>query len=444
MTGLRYMFMKDIGSPILLSFDEFRRKRARKKNPSRRKPEAWAGPPLKSAVELKRIMTRHYFLSRYAAGHMPVAWVTSGAPVELLRPFGIYSVYPENHGAICGARKMGQSMCEEVEARGYHQDLCSYAKIDISHSFTGKTPIGILPKPDLLFISNNICQTVLLWFRVLAQRYGIPLLLFDTPYMHDSIDSSDEDYMVRQLESFIPALEEISGKSFNMSATIDVMAHARRASELWGKALDTMRSTPSPMTVFDAFVHLAPVVSLRGLRVAGNYYKILSDELALRTSESKGAVKPERFRLIWDNIAIWFLLRDYAKLFGRKGCTFVASTYTSAWADTARMIDPDKPLLSMARTYSGVILNRSLGYRLNLMRGMARDFNIDGIVFHSTRSCKPYSIGQLDLRRLLSDVDGIKGVLIDADMTDPRCYSTSQAETRIDAFIESLENTRIQ
>jgi len=435
--------MKDIGAPVLFSISERKKKLARRKKLRTRSPESWASPPLKSAGELKRIMTRHYFLSRYTGGNMPVAWVTSGAPVELLRPFGFYTVYPENHGAICGARHMGQTMCEDAESRGFHQDLCSYAKIDISHSYTGDTPVGVLPKPDLLFISNNICQTVLLWFRVLAHRYRIPILVFDTPYIHEKIDSSDEDYMVKQLEGFIPILEELSGKSFDMSATIDVMSRARDASEMWGKALDYMQFRPSPMTVFDAFVHLAPVVSLRGLEVANKYYEMLTSELEWRTIESIGAIKPERFRLIWDNIAVWFLLRDYASMFGRKGCTFVASTYTSAWAETARMIDPDKPFISMARTYSGVVLNRSLGYRLELMRDMVRDFKIDGILFHSARSCKPYSIGQYDLRRLFLELDGIPGVIVDADMTDPRCYSRAQAETRIDAFIENLEDSRV-
>ncbi|MCG2778776.1 MAG: hypothetical protein L6406_24125 [Desulfobacterales bacterium] len=98
---LRYNFMKDLGAPALMGISRV----GKKMRPI--KPDPHFGPPLKCTRRLKDIMTRHYFLSRYAEGAKPVAWVTSGAPVEVLRPFGFYTVYPENHGALCGAKKMG-------------------------------------------------------------------------------------------------------------------------------------------------------------------------------------------------------------------------------------------------------------------------------------------------------------------------------------------------
>ena len=91
------------------------------------------GPRLQCAGRLKEIMTRHYFLARYVKGARPVAWVTSGAPVELLRAFGFYTLYPENHGALCGAQRLGPEYCGIAEEHGYHQDLCSYARIDLGH-----------------------------------------------------------------------------------------------------------------------------------------------------------------------------------------------------------------------------------------------------------------------------------------------------------------------
>ena len=149
---LRYYFMKDVGAPVLMGLSESLRKR--------RRPQAGQqafGPPLECAERLKEIITRHYLLARYAAGAKPVAWVTSGAPAELLRVFDYYTVYPENHGALCGARKMGPQLCSVAEEHGYHQDLCSYARIDLGHYFSRNTPVGRLPKPDLMFASNNIC-----------------------------------------------------------------------------------------------------------------------------------------------------------------------------------------------------------------------------------------------------------------------------------------------
>ncbi len=54
------------------------------------------------------------------------------------------------------------------------------------------------------------------------------------------------------------------------------------------------------MTIFDAFGHLAPIVSLRGLPVAQDYYHILQDEVEERVANGIGAITDERYRLIWD------------------------------------------------------------------------------------------------------------------------------------------------
>ena len=121
--NIRYQFMKDLGAPALFKLNDA----MKKKRPH--KPNDLFAPPLKCTARLKEIMTRHYFLARYAPGAKPVAWVTSGAPVELLRVFGFYTFYPENHGAMCGASRMAPDLCQIAEEHGYNRDVCSYAAV---------------------------------------------------------------------------------------------------------------------------------------------------------------------------------------------------------------------------------------------------------------------------------------------------------------------------
>ena len=430
---LRFRFMKDVGAPALMSVSRLRKsRRPKKENPL-------FGPPLRCGGRLKEIMTRHYFLSRYAEGSRPVAWVTSGAPVELLRPFDFYTIYPENHGALCGAQKVAPDLCALAEERGYSQDLCSYARVDLGVCLTGKTPVGKLPKPDLLFASNNICQTVVYWYKVLAHHWKIPLILFDTPYNFGEIQKGDIVYMVRQLEEMIPELERISGKPFQEKKFQDVIRTAKETSLTWGEVLATMKARPAPMTIFDAFAHLAPVVSLRGLPVALEFYRTLLSELRERVEKGIGAVTKEGKRLMWDNIAMWYKVREYANLFAEHGMNFVTATYTNAWAETTPYMDSSRPFESMARAYSLVILNNNLNHRLHLMEKLIKEFQVDGLVIHSARSCKPYSVGQYDLKRLLMDRLGVPSVVIEGDITDSRAYAEEQARTRLEAFFEAME-----
>ena len=87
-----------------------------------------------------------------------------------------------------------------------------------------------------------------------------------------------------------------------------------------------------------------------------------------------------------------------------------------------------------------MILNNNLNHRLHLMERLIGDFRVDGLVIHSARSCKPYSVGQYDLKRLLMERLGLPSVVIEADITDSRAYSEEQTRTRLEAFFEALES----
>jgi benzoyl-CoA reductase/2-hydroxyglutaryl-CoA dehydratase subunit BcrC/BadD/HgdB len=117
----------------------------------------------------------------------------------------------------------------------------------------------------------------------------------------------------------------------------------------------------------------------------------------------------------------------------------VVATYTNAWAETIQYLDLDDPFKSVAQTSGLVILNNNLEHRLQLMSQMVKDYAVDGLVLHSARSCKPYSVGQYDLKRLISQRLGIPAVVIEGDITDFRMFSEEQATTRLEAFFEALE-----
>jgi benzoyl-CoA reductase/2-hydroxyglutaryl-CoA dehydratase subunit BcrC/BadD/HgdB len=72
------------------------------------------------------------------------------------------------------------------------------------------------------------------------------------------------------------------------------------------------------------------------------------------------------------------------------------------------------------------------------MLRMVADFHLDGVILHSDRSCKPYSLGQIDQRdRLVRE--GVAAFLLEADHNDFRAFSEEQATSRLEAFIEMME-----
>jgi benzoyl-CoA reductase/2-hydroxyglutaryl-CoA dehydratase subunit BcrC/BadD/HgdB len=97
---------------------------------------------------------------------------------------------------------------------------------------------------------------------------------------------------------------------------------------------------------------------------------------------------------------------------------------------------------SLAECYTQIYLNIDIEIMVNEIKGLISRYNADGFVLHSNRSCKPYSLGQYDIARMIQEDTGIPTLIIEADMTDDRVYSEAQAKTRIEAFIETLESNR--
>jgi len=114
----------------------------------------------------------------------------------------------------------------------------------------------------------------------------------------------------------------------------------------------------------------------------------------------------------------------------------VVDTYTNAWAVS---VEPDEPILGLARTYSQVYINQSLQARADLMTDLVQRFQVDGMVFHSNRSCKPYSLGQYDLLEQVSHRLGVPGLVLEADMCDTRLYAEEPIKNRVQAFLDLLE-----
>jgi len=406
---------------------------------------AWStdhlAPSLLCTPRMKELVARHWLEGRYANLQRKVAWVTSGAPVELLKALDFYVLYPENHAAICGTARVAVEISSEAENAGFSRDLCSYARTDFGSMLSGKTPVGWLPKPDLLMTCTNICQTVLFWYRVLAHHFQVPLIVIDTPFMyHEEAEPHALAYVRKQLEDCVPIAEAVAGQALDEKKLEQTGQLSRMASELWMEVMERNQHVPAPISVIDQFVHMAPVVEMRGEAATVDYYAAMLKEVDRRIANGIGAVREERKRLLWDNLPIWYRLRYLAEFLAERRIALVASTYTNAWGELACLIDPQDPFASMARVYTYPILNRSTGHKLASMRTMIERYRLDGAILHSDRSCKPYSMGQMDQRDRLIREHHTPALLLEADHNDERCFAEEQVANRLSAFVEMLES----
>lgn len=398
---------------------------------------------IKSVKRMKEIMTNYYIEAKSAFQNgKKVAWITSGGPVEPLIAMDVIPVYPENYGAMIGASKMGVDLCEKAEAMGYARDLCSYARADIACATLDGGPIGGLPKPDFLVCCNNICGTVLKWYEVQARFFNVPLFILDTPFIHTEFSDEAKKYVRRQVGEYITFLEEHCGKKIDMDRMKAVGKLSLEGQRLWQEVLDSTAHKPAPMTAFDAFFHLALIVTLRGTQTVVDYYTGLRDEMNQRIVDGIGMLPKEEYRLLWDNLPVWYKTKWLSDKFVSHNASLVADTYTSTWSGVQHLVDENNFLETMGIAYSSVHINVSVDLMFNTIKKMIQKYDVDGLVMHSNRSCKPYSLGQYDLQKMVLKELNIPTLIIEADMVDERNFSESQAETRIDAFMEILKSRK--
>jgi benzoyl-CoA reductase/2-hydroxyglutaryl-CoA dehydratase subunit BcrC/BadD/HgdB len=294
----------------------------------------------------------------------------------------------------------------------------------------------------MLVCCNNICGTVLKWYEVQARYFNVPLFIFDTPFCHTGYAEEVQRYVRRQLDEYVLFLENACGRKMDSDHLKAVGKLSLEGQRLWQAVLATTANSPAPMTAFDAFYHLALIVTLRGTPLVIDYYTQLLERMKDRVARGIGAIPNEKYRLLWDNIPIWPRTRWLSEKLASHNACLVADTYTSAWCGTTKYIDEDNFFDSMAEAYTRIYLNIGVDEMARTVLEMVDTYKVDGIVMHSNRSCKPYSLGQYDIKKIVEKERGIPCLMIEADMVDERSFSESQVSTRIDAFMEIIKQRK--
>ncbi len=393
------------------------------------------------AKEVMKQLTKDYYGAALRAHEEDkyVAYTTAVSPVELFYAHDIIPIYPENHAVMCLTGRMMPRLSLEIEKRGYTSHLCAYARSDLGYREVGESPIGGIPDPDFLLACNAQCFTLTKWFQVLSRRYGVPVFVFDTPqYIRkDEARKNIITYVERQLAEMIEALEELTGRKFDYDRLREVLGYSAEASKLYKEFLDLASIKPSPISIFDALIHMAITVYLRGTKEAVDYYRLLIEEIKEeKVSKGIGVIPNERFRLYWENLPIWFKFRDHFDFLAAHDAVILTSLYTHAWSYD---FDVSNPLRTLAENYTSVFSNVELEERAERAVALFRQYSLNGNIMFMNRSCKAVTFGVLELKDMITKETGIPALVFESDMGDPRFYSEVQIRTRLEAYLETLD-----
>lgn len=401
--------------------------------------------PIGATSQMKKLMAAHFLELDEAqkTGRQKIAWCTSVGPAELLHAMGFLVYYPENHGALLGATRMATEVIPLANAVGYSPDICSYLTADVGSYLKGLTPLtkayGIqsVPKADILVYNTNQCRDVQDWFSFYAREWNVPIIGIHTHRNIGKVEDFHVTDIVLQMKAMIPVLEAVSGAKFDIDRLREVVDLSLQCTRLWRRVLECGAAIPAPLTFFDATIHMAPAVVLRGKPEAVEYYKLLISELEDRIRLKEGAVKNERHRLYWDGMPVWGKLRELSDQFYQLKTNVVASTYCNSWIFDA--FDPKTPFESMARAYTELFIVRDESFKESYMDNWIKNFSIDGVIFHDAKTCPNNSNDRYSMPQRMAKRLSIPTLVIHGDLNDLRCYSEEQTRTNIEAFVEQLD-----
>jgi len=398
---------------------------------------------LKSTRGFYRNYIKKYYedAHRAKAEKRPVAWVTSTFPVETLLAMDIVPIWPENYASVCAARQASVGLCERAEREGFSRDLCSYSRCVLGSMFgeEANLPERGLPKPDFLVTTTCACDTHLKWFQVASRLYKVPLFLLDVPYNISGADSKHLEkehieFYVSQLEELLSFLEKQTHTRMDKTRLRETLTLSNQTSQLWMEIQGYRRTIPCPMDARDAFSAVFFMLCVPGTHMAVDFYTTLRDEIRERARNKIGVVENEKYRLIWDNLPLWFNLKIFEYL-NSLGAVVVAETFSHVWAGS---LDASKPLESLARKYLVNFANAGVKRKIDMILSLAKDFRVDGIILPTNWGCRMMSIGETIVRDVVYKKLGVPSLIIDVDSSDWRNYNEAQITDRFETFFETL------
>ncbi len=375
---------------------------------------------------------------------------------ELIMCFDMVNNLPEINAIQNGMRKQSGGMIMDAEKSGHSEDVCTYVKADIGMMGRGNiAPNGKqIPNPNLLLLSYTGCFTFMKWFELLRHEYKCPTVMLHIPYEGDGVITDNmRNYVVKQLKNdVIPAFEKVSGVKFDIDRLREYMALSAKAEDDLVWCLEAGKQTPSPIDAyFGGVYYIGPVfTAFRGTQRAVDYYTMLRGEVEQRLKEGRGPVTPDgdmneqKYRLVVEGPPNWTNFREFWKLFYDEGAVVVASTYTKVGGsyDLGFRHDPERPLESLAEYCLTCYTNRNLPARVDTLVDYVNEYQADGLLINSIKSCNSFSAGQLMMMREVERRTGKPAAFIETDLVDPRYFSHANVKNRLESYFQMIDQKR--
>ncbi len=351
------------------------------------------------------------------------AMVSIFVPGELVTAAGLTPYSVEAISCFLAGTKCEQAFLRKTLEEGFPETMCSYHRV-----FLGAALTEILPKPRCMIYTNLACDGNMMTFPYLKQTCDRPGFYIDVPYEKNRESVLYVADQLRKLKSF---LEDVTGRKISEEAVRQSVLNSKKAAENYRKQLE-LRKDHDPVTSLTYELYAIFMCHLlAGSETAVRYTKLLLEDV-------KKAPKGEGLHILWMHIMPFLQepvkeVFNYSKTVHLSACDFVA--------DGFQQMQSDDPYEAMAEKMVYCIYNGNVSQRIELAKELARITNADGGILFAHWGCKG-TIGASGLIKNSLEKAELLTMVLDGDGCNPANTSDGQVSTRLQAFLEMLEENR--
>lgn len=403
-----------------------------------------------------------------------VVWYNGQALNPIFQAAGLVWCHGEAFSARLAAQHLEKPAQLAGEEYGYVGELCSYARTHLGcavltqQNRQGEATgvVGMpdqrelasrLPAPDFFVNAYSGCSTGQQWDEISFRVFGkeVPIFNVSLPFLWGNKPDSGylvgeeweqaSEHVADQLHKLIAFIESMTGRPFDWDALRQNMAYIKRASELRREAMALCKLAPTPATFWDWIASIAHINFLPASQELVDYFAAVKAEIEQRVAAGISGVSNERYRVYFDGIMNWNKLGWLARKFADHDVAVVAGRYTHhAFWQEPHLIDPENPIKGMAQHYLLCPTNHGTKTIQQLVLRDCEEYGVDGVVFHSTRTCRAFTNPQRLIAKAAQRDLGIPSIFFQGDVADASFYKDDILESRLVAMLEGIDVRRSQ
>lgn len=381
--------------------------------------------PDKGLPESKQYLANicmQYMLSGFT--HPEQAALTSVfMPCEIMQAFDLPCMCAEMFSTYMNGAYSERAFIERSEQEGIPETFCSYHKI-----LVGGVQTGVLPNVRFVLNTSLACDANNLSFRYIAQKTGAPQYYVDVPYARDE---ESVQYVAEQLREMQALIEKETGKKLDEARLRAIVNRSAKTTANLRATIPYRRDRRIGGTLTAELYEALMVHNALGSREALEYSRRLLHDY-------RHAPADDGLRIVWMH-SNPFWQGPVKELFNENPRQRIAATELGY--DNWGKYDPSDPYRYMASRLVYNPYNGGVRARIRRTLKMAEDVDADGIICFCHWGCKETCGASAQISRGLEEA-GYPVLILNGDGVDRANVSDGQTLTRLQAFLEMLEEKR--